>query len=277
MLGEAYVKIVLATAPLLVCLAWRCEGDRRKECGLAALLFSGSVLLPGMAVWGAIPWLLLTLWRAVVTTRTNLQRPSRSLAQAAHWAAHLYLPVGGIWAIFSQANFQPLGFSAIIVLLTGVHFHYAGFALPWLTCRLLAWRPPSTGTRLGAVGVIAGVPLVAVGITSTQLQLHPAVETASVTILAVSALTISHGYLAWAGESRGAVRLCFLTGGVALALGMMLALLYGWRVWFPIEWVTIPAMYSLHGSLNSWGFCLPCILGNSLGGGERSREKGSAQ
>lgn len=271
MLGEAYVHLVLATAPLQVCLAWRCEPSRGRGRRLeipAALLFGLSVLVPDAAVWGAMPWLLLCLWRGLEVSRRCLGR-RLELSHLADWAAHLYLPVGGIWAFFSQWGYQPLGFSGIIVLLTGVHFHYAGFALPWLTSRLLARRAVSWSGRVGAVGVLLGVPLVAVGITSSQLGLPPAIETASVTILALSALTVSHGYLAWAGACRGLTRLCFMVGGVALALGMLLALLYGWRVWFPIEWVTIPAMYSLHGSLNSWGFCLPGILGNRLLGKEQ--------
>lgn len=116
--------------------------------------------------------------------------------------------------------------------------------------------------RLCALGVIAGVPLVAIGITSSQLDMPRWVETAAVTVLASSAFGVSHGYLAWSGDARGVARWCFFSGGLALALGMVLALLYGWRYRFPIEWVTIPAMYTLHGTLNSWGFCLPCILGN---------------
>ena len=149
----------------------------------------------------------------------------------------------------------------------GVQFHYAGFALPWLTGRLLALCPVGMGTKVCALGVIAGVPLVAIGITSSQLDMPRWVEMGAVTILACSAFGVSHGYLAWSGQVKGGPRICFLLGGLALALGMVLALLYGWRYRFPMEWVTIPAMYTLHGTLNSWGFCLPCILGNKLLGG----------
>jgi hypothetical protein len=267
MLGETYVKVVLAMAPLVVCLAWSAEGGlshRRRVTVAAALLFAGSVFVPPLAVWGVLPWLAVCGWRALAQLAGAFREQPRGLDGWAHLAAHLYLPVGGIWALFYQADVQPLGFAAVIVLLTGVHFHYAGFALPWLTSRLLAQRPSRIGLRVCAVGVILGVPLVAIGITSSQLSLPSWVETAAVTILAGSAFGVSHGYLAWSGDVKGGVKVCFLLGGTALALGMVLALLYGWRYSFPIDWVTIPAMYTLHGTLNSWGFCLPCIVGNSL-------------
>ena len=277
MLGETYVRGVLAMAPLVVCLAWSCEPDRvpRALPWLCAASFGLSLFLSPLQVWGALPWLALSLWQAGAVSRTAYRDDGRDLATLANLAAHLYLPVGGIWALFHELKVQPLGFAAVIVLLTGVHFHYAGFALPWLTGRLLAARPAGPISKTCAAGVIAGVPLVAIGITSSQLSLPPAIEVFAVTILACSALGISHGYLAWAGEVEQAPKVCFLLGGLALGCGMVLALLYGWRSLVPISWVTIPAMYTLHGTLNSWGFCLPCILGNRLlqGGGEGPRRK----
>jgi hypothetical protein len=43
-------------------------------------------------------------------------------------AALVYWPVGCLWLVISRAGVNPLGFSDDIVLLTAVHFHYAGFA-----------------------------------------------------------------------------------------------------------------------------------------------------
>jgi hypothetical protein len=266
-LSETYVRLVLAVAPLVVVLAWSAEGARRTEQSAAvasALLFAASLFLPALAVWGVVPWLAVCARAALRGLRRMAAREGRDTADWSRLAAHLYLPIGGVWALFHEAGYQPLGFSAVIVLLTGVHFHYAGFALPWLSGRLLSRGPSRAGQRAGAWGVIAGVPLVAIGITSSQLRLPWQVETAAVTLLASSAFVISYGYLAWAGQAGGASGGLFLLGGVALALGMVLALLYGWRYLLAFPWVTIPAMYTLHGTLNSWGFCVPAILGNRL-------------
>ena len=268
---EIYVRAVLAVAPLLVCLAWRTEGVLVAWKGRLALasglLFGASALLPALAVWGAVPWLGVSCVEAAQALRSNLLSPPKDLAQGAHLAARLYLPVGGMWAVADQAKLSPLGFSGIIVLLTAVHFHYAGFALPWLTSRWLRALPGSRRDRICALGVIAGVPLVAVGITSSQLSLPAGIETVSATVLALSAFGVARGYLAWSTQVVGPSRPLFILAGAALAGGMSLALLYGWRTQFPISWVTIPGMVALHGTLNSWGFCLPGILGNFFLGG----------
>lgn len=178
-----------------------------------------------------------------------------------------------MWAVADQTKIQPLGFSGIIVLLTAVHFHYAGFALPWLTGRLLTFGRSGAFEKNCAVGVIAGVPLVAIGITTSQLSLPWGIETGAATVLAFSAIGIARGYLLWSRRVEQPARIFFALGGVALASGMVLALLYGWRYVFPLEWLTIPSMIAMHGTLNSWGFCLPCVLGNlALGSGPKNLE-----
>lgn len=264
---EIYVRGVLAVAPLLVCLAYKTEGSLgvpwvARASVLSGVLFGASVLRPELAVWGAVPWLLVTVFRAVTALVTAAMEPVRDLSRAANLAAYLYLPVGGMWAVADQAKLTPLGFSGIIVLLTAVHFHYAGFALPWLTGRWLGRNQVNRWGKGCAVGVLAGVPLVAAGITSSQLSLPPFIETGTASLLALSALGVARGYLAWSSRVAQPSRTCFILGGSALAGGMSLALLYGWRHFVPIEWVTIPSMVAMHGTLNSWGFCLPCILGN---------------
>jgi hypothetical protein len=172
--------------------------------------------------------------------------------------------VGGVWALFSQLHFHPLGFSGIIVLLTGVHFHYAGFALPrltglWLKESNAGGVPKPIWAELATWGVIMGVPLVAVGITTSQLSMPFWIEIVSVSLLAASAFLVSLGQIRWALKTTmGALpQALFVLGGVSLAFGMILATIYGWRYLFPQDWATIPAMYAVHGTLNSLGFCMP--------------------
>ena len=103
-------------------------------------------------------------------------------ASLALTAALLLLAVGGSWTWMSRAGWQPWNFSEQrpfsnqIVLLTGVHFHYAGFALPILTGWTIRELTQSPGTshvwssRVGIVirrflvaTVVSGVPLVGPG------------------------------------------------------------------------------------------------------------------
>ena len=61
------------------------------------------------------------LWR--------LWRGSHRTSEVCLDAGLLYLAVGGTWTVIARAGLRPLGFPDLIVLLTAVHFHYAGFAL----------------------------------------------------------------------------------------------------------------------------------------------------
>ena len=284
MFSEFYVRVILATAPWVVCLAFSLETDywsRRNGlfCCLAGLLFSASVVADPLRVWGALPWLVLTLVRAAQALARFVEERNFSSARWGWLASLLYLPVGAIWAIFDQLQFRPLEFSAIIVLLTGVHFHYAGFALPRLTSLWLEQAEPTRPILVTAWGIFLGVPLVAIGITTSQLSMPAAIEVVAVTILAVSAFTLSISQFHWALKTPlpPVARGLFLLGGLALAAGMVLATIYGWRSVYPIAWATIPAMYAFHGTLNSLGFCLPGFVAWKLFVLEHRRSGDSAQ
>lgn len=275
---ELYVRAILAMAPLLVTAAWRSEGYTSRWAWASGVLFGATVLLgTSLTPLGVVPWLLVTSWRGVVELRRSILTPSLQLARLSRLAAALYLPVASLWALADLLAVQPLGFSAMIVLLTAVHFHYAGFVLPWLTSRLLELGTPTALGRASSVGVIIGVPLVAVGITSSQLELPWWIESTAASVLAFSAVGIAQGYLRWANLLGQPSKGLFRVGAVALALGMSLAVLYGWRYVLPLPWLSIPAMIAAHGTLNSWGFCLPCVLGNlSLGGARGAEENASS-
>lgn len=279
MFSENYVRLVLAVAPFLVCLAFSLEprlwkGRWPVAYLFSAALFSVSVFGPIFSVWGCLPWLLLSVLTAGLELKSFVKTPDWSTSNLALLAGLLYLPVGGVWALFDQLLYQPLGFSHIIVLLTGVHFHYAGFALPRLTGYWLQEEERARSFQLAGWGVILGVPLVAIGITSSQLRMPFWVETAAVTVLASAAFTISLGYLQWSRQLRGGPRALFALAGCALAGGMVLATLYGWREVVRVEWITIPAMYAVHGTLNSWGFCLPGFVAWKLLGLGSHNENG---
>ena len=264
MFSEDYVRSILALAPFVVCLSFSMDentwiGHWRGLWLISALSFAVSVFQDWAAVWAALPWFLLITGKALSALRVFFEERNFQTYRVAALAALLYLPVGGVWALFDQLGFQPMGFSGIIVLLTGVHFHYAGFALPKLTSLWLSEAKPGRFLQFAAWGIILGVPLVAIGITSSQASLPFWIETGAVTILASSAFTLSVAQGLWA-LSVSAPQFCrilWMVGGLALATGMGLALIYGWRHVFVVEWATIPLMYALHGTLNSLGFCLP--------------------
>jgi len=181
-------------------------------------------------------------------------------------AALLYLPVGGVWLCLSRLGANPLGFSDTIVLLTAVHFHYAGFTLPILvgmTGRALAEIRPSMwkAFRLVAAGVIAGPAFVAAGITFS-----PLIEVIAAVILATSLIILSlltlfvivpgiHGHLA-----RG---LLFISAA-ALIVGMLFASVYAVGEFTGTTVLSIPHMAQIHGLVNALGFVLCSLLAWSI-------------
>jgi hypothetical protein len=170
----------------------------------------------------------------------------------------VFLAVGGGWATLSRYGARPLDFSAVIVLLTAAHFHYAGFARPLLTG--LAGRDrPGVPARLAAWSVMLGVPLVALGITVGREL--PVVEWLAASFLSAGCLLVCFLQLRAAARGGFGVRKVLpAVSGLALVAGMALAATYALGVYRHAAWLSIDTMIPWHGSLNALGFALPGLL-----------------
>ncbi len=221
---------------------------------LAGLLASGWLLLDGLAALAALAALR-----------------SRGLGRADELcvdAGLLYLPVGGAWLLASRLGINPLGFGDTIVLLTAIHFHYAGFAAPILAGmagrRLAAARPSAWGIfRVVATGVVAGVPLVAAGIT-----ISPALEVAAACILAgslaaLSALTL---YAIVPTLRRRSAQALLVISAAAAVIAMLFAVAYAVGEFAQAPIVGIPRMIEVHGLVNALGFVLCGLIAWTLDG-----------
>jgi hypothetical protein len=136
-----------------------------------------------------------------------------------------------------------------------VHFHHAGFVLPVLAARA-ARELPGRAARLSCWGVMAGVPLVAAGITVTQLGGGAALELAAAWVTAAAGLGVAWLHVRLAGR-RGepvAARVLWAVAAVSLAAGALFAALYGTRHAADLAWLDIPWMRVLHGTPNALGF-----------------------
>lgn len=187
------------------------------------------------ALIGAGLWLLATTCVGVYGLQRLLRRGLAPVEELAIDYGLLLLPVGAIWLFASRLGQPLLGFHEPIVLLTAAHFHYAGFAAPVLLGglgRLLVrpGRPAPWDYRLGLLVVCAGVPAVAIGISTI-----PPVEKSAALFLAVGGL-LSAAQLAVRGvhaalsRSKLAALLLFVAG---LAL---------------IGTMTLSAYFALYGS-----------------------------
>lgn len=253
--------LILLAVLLLLPVAMRQMGDLsssvlRWSYGLAAWgLLSGFCLEPGMvAACLALPLLLFSLW-ALGRALQSWLLSAQTLSDTAQFAAYLFWPVGTLAAFSDRLGWAPLEFSPIIILLTVAHFHYAGFLLPWVLSNIARREGSHFIQKLIGYGVLMGIPAVAVGITASKLGIHPFLETLAATIMALGGLGLAlwHGWLAVSAKIPVLTRLGYLSLCLCLSAGMILALLYGWRYYFPMSFLSIPWMYALHGSLNTLG------------------------
>lgn len=232
----------------------------------AALLLALACLLqpgPGAAL-AALPWVGFTLLVAICGwLRAKSLGFRRALGRLCGDVGQMFLGIGGLWLLADRAGVHPLGFDPAIVALTAVHFHFAGLLLPLLAGRLLDWMPFSRFASRAAVGVVLGVPAVALGITTTQLGWNPAIEAAAGWGLALSgmALGVLHIRLALELQGNGVTRALLAVAGVALFFGMVLAGVYASRAeWHALPWLDLAWMRAIHGTLNAFGFGLGGLI-----------------
>lgn len=237
-----------------------------------------------------LPWLLVTGLLGLVGLLRAWHRGGTPWPELSIDAGLIFLPIGGGWTVLHALGEQPLNFKPVIVLLTAIHFHYAGLVLP-VIAGLAGRRLPGTLSRLVATGVTTGVPLVAVGITITQLGGTPLVETLSAWITATAAvgtavllLKLVHtANVPWTSKTL------WFVSATSLSAAMVLAVLYGTRAWLehlPESWQILPMpledplkdpvvgkdnidviidwMRAWHGTANAIGFALCSCLGFTI-------------
>jgi YndJ-like protein len=230
----------------------------------AAALLAFSFTLPqGPNAFAlAVPWcmlLCLLAFEGLFLLLDHFGNVSEMLVAS----AFLMIPIGGAWALADRLGYRPLSFDPVIVLLTAIHFHYAGFALPLLAGEALRERP----SRLGTIGgwlVLAGVPLVAIGITTTQLGFTGWIESISAIALATGGLLIS--IVQWKSSSRwnGLAKALLRISAACLFVSMILAIWYALRLIAPIIVPDIPGMRATHGTLNALGFAVCGMVARSM-------------
>jgi hypothetical protein len=270
---------VLVVSPLL--LERLLAGDRTRLAGwvtllqlpAAVLLTAALVAPPGAGVgFAALPWLVLTLLLAVAgVTGLMLGTWRKSLGRGCASIATIYSGIGGLWVFADRVGLRPLGFDPEIVALTAVHFHFAGWVLPALTGFVIDQHPESRLGSLAAIGVVLGVPAVAMGITLAQLGWGPAFEAAAGCGLALAGMAVAILQVRLAMEARvvGAARLLLIVSGASLFIAMFLSAAYALRATaVPVPRLDLGAMRALHGVINAAGFALCGILGWRLVPGE---------
>ena len=239
---------------------------------MAGMLMTCGLLLPA-GMWSTVlvgPWvgiLVVVAIRAIVDARAALRRESTADCCAARWArvAGLVFPgVGGLWLVLATLGLRPLGFSDAVVILTAMHFHFAGAVLP-IVFGAAAGRRPGRLPDAACFGVITGIPLVAAGITATQLRGPAWIEGAAAVWMAAAGIAAAAVMaVSSASPARPVATGLRLVSSASLGTGMLFAAAYGLRVPLGLEGLTVPVMQASHGVLMAVGFATCGVLGEWL-------------
>lgn len=150
----------------------------------------------------------------------------------------------------------------VIVLLTAIHFHYTGFAVPVITAmtgRFLARHQLAAPLYSWLAGaVVAATPLIAAGIT-----LAPWLEAVGVLLIfvAIVGLAVVLGFYVLRQLPSRLARGLLTVTACAMVIAVVPALFYGAGELLERSFITIPRMVQLHGFTNALGFVACGLLG----------------
>ena len=211
-------------------------------------------------------WLILTALIALLGVTRLIARRFYPLEELSVDAGMLYLPVAGVWLVVYRLGVQPLDYGEMIILLTVVHFHFAGFATPVIAGmlgRTLAntQSQPSRIFPLIVFAIIAAMPLIATGITFSPWLglLGTLLLTSGLVLLAV--LTLAR---VWPAIASTSARVLFGIAAVSSCAAMVLACLYAYSIVTHTLIIRIPTMAMTHGVLNAFGFVTCSLIAWSI-------------
>lgn len=213
------------------------------------------------AVLCSLPWLLLC-GRVFVSGAEAVFLAGGQAGRRAVASGQVFLLIGGLALTADRLGLRPLGFDPAIILLTAVHFHYAGFIFPIL----LGWaaeRWPSALFRYAAGLAVLAVPVTALGITYAQVYRAFGLEALAASLVALAGYLGAWGYVQviWRERLPVAVRISWAILAICLLFSMTLGLGYALRPYWPLEGLTIPSMRALHGTANALGLAGGGLLG----------------
>jgi len=228
----------------------------------AAGLATFSFFMPA-GMWAASfagAWLLVCAVFALRGLRRLWRYRMHSFSQFCFTIGEAYLIVGGTWLVASRMGLQPVGFQEPIVLLTAVHFHFAGFlsavlaGLSYERLRETRWSKP--------LGVALMAVVVGPGLLGLAFLVGPKVKLAAVMLIVIGQFGLATGMVRVAlGIANPVGRAMLILSSGCVVAGMALAA--SWALGeYPLQpFVDLGRMERFHGALNAVGFGVCGLIG----------------
>ena len=233
----------------------------------AALFVTGSFLFdPGVAAaLLAGSWLIVCAVCLLDGTLRLIESQLKSLPQFCFAAGEAYLVVGGAALVLSRLGLRPMGFQEPIVLLTAVHFHFAGFlsavlaGLTYDRLRATRWAKP---LRAPLLGVVLGPGLLGLAfLIGPKLKLFAAL----LIVIGQFGLAVAMSRAALIAESFFS-RSMLMTSAVSVVAGMSFAAAWAFGEYPLHPFLDLDRMARVHGVLNAVGFGACGLLGSARAG-----------
>lgn len=224
---------------------------------------------PFVAPWMVACLLVAAVGAAHLFAGRGYARADRFCAAAACG----YLPVGAAWLAASRMGARPMGYDAVIVALTAVHFHFAAVAAPAFAARVIGELEGAARKVAAAagIGLVIGIPIVAVGFMTT-----PLVGLVGTVLLALSLATLAVLAVVRVRATSRAVRALLGIAAISVLFSMPLAVYYQWGQVIGADTIDLEWMVRLHGFANAHGFATCGLLAWALDDRARRAQRASA-
>lgn len=224
----------------------------------AGFLAAISLCLPSgpVAAMAAVPWLLACSLLALGAVIDRVRFRDVGFGGLGDSAARCFVPIGAAWLVASRLGLQPMGFVEPIVLLTAIHFHFAGFTAPILVARGLQRFGVAGRSRRVLQGALLG-SVVGPWVLAAGFVISPALKLVAVAVIGSSLVALAVIALASLGSmTRKSARVLLAASSISVLLGMTLALVYAIGEYTGKWWLLIGHMERTHGWIQGVGFAL---------------------
>lgn len=205
-------------------------------------------------------WLLMAVALALDALDRLIRTRLQSFQEFCFAIGEGYALVGALWLLASRMGRQPVGFHEPIVLLTAVHFHYAGLMAAVLAGLVASSTRTPLLLRMALSGAVLGPALLGLAFLA-----GPKLKLAAVMLMVIGECGIAFGtFQIGLARASGIGGRMLIVGSACVILGIALAGI--WAIGeYPLHaFVNLVQMARYHGVLNSFGFGLCSLVGWTL-------------